>query len=136
MHTTRTLVIVLIALLVLSAGGLAAQSARTGAPQRTAPAGELPQIIAFDGDDFMGDHTHIFGDMKRLGKWDNSISSLIILSGTWAFFDDQDFAGNKMVELGPGMYPKVTDHGMKDNSISSVRLVSPKQRLSQRQVPR
>jgi hypothetical protein len=70
--------------------------------------------------------------MRRLGKWDNSISSMIILSGTWAFFDDQNLEGDKMAELGPGMYPKVTDKGIKNNSISSVRLVSPKQQLSQR----
>jgi len=59
-------------------------------------AGEPPQIIAFDGNDFTGDHTHIVGDLRRLGKWDNSISSLIILSGTWEFFDGDDFTGTKM----------------------------------------
>jgi hypothetical protein len=59
-------------------------------------AGELPQIIAFDGADLTGDHTHIVGEMRRLGKWDNSISSLIILSGTWEFFDDDEFTGTNM----------------------------------------
>jgi hypothetical protein len=33
-------------------------------------AGELPQIIAFDGTDLTGDHTHIVGEMRRLGTWD------------------------------------------------------------------
>jgi hypothetical protein len=56
------------------AGNLYAQQ-----PGATRPADELPQIIAFDGDNFMGDHTHIVGDMKRLGKRDNSISSMVIL---------------------------------------------------------
>jgi hypothetical protein len=102
------------------AGNLYAQQ-----PGATRPAGELPQIIAFDGDNFTGDHTHLVGDMKRLGKWENSISSMIILSGTWEFFDDDDFAGTSMAKLEPGMYPKVTDKGIKDNSISSIRLVSP-----------
>jgi Beta/Gamma crystallin len=88
-------------------------------------AGEPPQIIAFDGNDFTGDHTHIVGDLRRLGKWDNSISSLIILSGTWEFFDGDDFTGTKMATLGPGQYASVTEKGIKDNSISSVRLVSP-----------
>jgi Beta/Gamma crystallin len=59
-------------------------------------AGERPQIIAFDGAELTGDHTHIVGDIRRLGQWDNSISSLIILSGTWEFFDDDDFTGTKM----------------------------------------
>jgi hypothetical protein len=59
-------------------------------------AGELPQIVAFDGTDLTGDHTHIVGEMRRLGTRDHSISSLIVLSGTWEFFDDDDFTGTNM----------------------------------------
>jgi hypothetical protein len=44
-------------------------------------AGPMPQIVVFDNEDFLGDHTHLFGNMKDLGKWGNRISSLIILSG-------------------------------------------------------
>ncbi len=36
-----------------------------------------------------------------------------------------NFKGTKMGELGPGVYLRVQDHGLKDNSISSIRLVSP-----------
>jgi hypothetical protein len=68
---------------------------------------------------------HIFGNMKDLGKWGNSISSMIILSGTLEFFDDEDFTGTSMGTLGPGMYANVADKGLKNNSISSVRLASP-----------
>jgi beta/gamma crystallin len=89
------------------------------------PAGNLPQIVVYDNEEFLGDHTHIFGNMKDLGKWGNSISSMIILSGTWEFFDDEDFKGTKMGSFGPGMYPNVGAKGLKDNSISSIRLVSP-----------
>jgi hypothetical protein len=76
------------------------------------------------------------GDTRRLGKWDNSISSLIILSGTWEFFDNDDFTGTKMATLGPGVYPRVTEKGLKDNSISSVRLVSPTARAAEGRRPR
>jgi len=48
---------------------------------------------------------------------------MVILSGRWEFFDGKDFQGTKMGELGPGMYLTVKDHGIKDNSISSMRLV-------------
>ncbi len=41
-------------------------------------AGELPQIIAFDGAELTGDYTHIVGEMQRLGQWDHSISSRIM----------------------------------------------------------
>jgi Beta/Gamma crystallin len=113
---------VLVIIIVLGlVGRLAAQP-----PRASRSAGEMPQIIAFDGSDFTGDHTHIFGDMPKLGKWDNSISSLVILSGTWEFFEDDNFTGGKKTQLGPGLYPRVTDQGLKGNSISSIRLVSPR----------
>jgi hypothetical protein len=67
----------------------------------------------------------IFGNTTDLGKWNNSISSMVIASGHWEFFDEEDFKETKMRELRPGIYLKVKDHGMKDNSISSIRLVSP-----------
>jgi len=94
--------------------------------QRVSPQpGEIPQIVAFDKDGLLGDHIHIFGNVPDLGKWNNSISSMVILSGRWEFFDEENFQGAKMGELGPGMYLRVQDHGLKDNSISSIRLVSP-----------
>ena len=53
-----------------------------------------------------------------------SISSMVILSGR----DDEKFEGTKMGELGPGTYLNIKDKGLKDNSISSIRLVSPMKR--------
>jgi beta/gamma crystallin len=94
--------------------------------QRVTPQpGEIPQIVAFDNEGLLGDHIHIFGNTTDLGKWNNSISSMVILSGHWEFFDEEHFKGTKMKELGPGMYLNVKDHGLNDNSISSIRLVSP-----------
>jgi hypothetical protein len=99
---------------------------QTPTPQRVTPQpGEIPQIVAFDKEGLLGDHIHIFGNTADLGKWDNSISSMVVLGGHWEFFDDDNFKGAKMGELGPGVYLRVQDHGLKDNSISSIRLVSP-----------
>ena len=124
--------VMVLALLLVMGGRLAAQPAQPATPAapRMTSAGEVPQIVAFDKKNFEGDHTHIFGDMPRLDKWNNSISSMIILSGTWEFFDDADMKGTAMAKLGPGMYSDVTQHGLKDNSISSIRLVSPREHLS------
>ena len=90
----------------------------------TPHAGDIPQIVAFDNDGLLGDHIHIFGDTPDLGKWGNSISSMVILAGRWEFFDEEKLQGAK-VELGPGVYLHVKDHGIKDNSISSIRLIKP-----------
>ena len=104
-----------------------AAAQQTPAQQRVTPQpGEIPQIVAFDKEGLLGDHIHIFGDTADLGKWDNSISSMVILGGHWEFFDDDHFKGAKMGELGPGVYLRVQDHNIKDNSISSIRLVSPR----------
>jgi hypothetical protein len=93
-------------------------------PSMPRPGGEMPQIVAFDNDGLLGDHIHLFGNTPDLGKWGNSISSMVILSGRWEFFDEENFQGTK-VELGPGTYLNVKDHGLKDNSVSSVRVASP-----------
>jgi Beta/Gamma crystallin len=116
-------VIVVLAALLAGVGLMGAPLA--GAGEAMPGAGPGPQIIAFDNEEFLGDHIHLFGNMKDLGKWGNSISSMVILSGTWEFFDDEDFTGTSMGKLGPGMYADVTKHGLKNNSISSVRLASP-----------
>lgn len=51
------------------------------------------------------------GDMRRLGTWDKRLSSLIILSVSWEFFDYNVFTGTQMAQLGPGLYPHLpADH--------------------------
>jgi hypothetical protein len=112
-----------LAALLVVVGQVLVPAATAG--ETTRSSGDIPQIIVFDNEDFLGDHSHIFGNMRDLGKWGNSISSLIILSGTWEFFDDEDFKGASMGKLGPGVYSNIANKGLKDNSISSVRLVSP-----------
>ena len=99
-------------------------SRRLPSPSRR-HAGELPQIVAYDNEGLLGDHIHIFGDTPDLGKWGNSISSMVIVAGRWAFFDEEDFKGTRMNELGPGVYLNVKGQNLKDNSISSIRRISP-----------
>lgn len=118
-------VFVLTAVLFVATQAVAQQQPQPG---MMPPGGEIPQIVAFDNEGLLGDHIHIFGDVVDLGKWGNSISSMVILSGRWGFFDDEKFEGTKMGELGPGTYLNIKDKGLKDNSISSIRLVSPMKR--------
>jgi hypothetical protein len=113
-------------LAVLFSTTLAAAQQQPPTPVTPQP-GEIPQIVAFDNDGLLGDHIHIFGDTPDLGKWGNSISSMVIVAGRWELFDEEKLQGAK-VELGPGVYLHVKDHGIKDNSISSIRLVSPRGR--------
>src|SRR6185295_19735141 len=119
----KWMLVVFCAVLVMATQAVAQQTP----PQQhlTPPPGEIPQIVAYDKEGLLGDHIHIFGNTTDLGKWNNSISSMVIVSGHWEFFDEEDFKGTKMHELGPGVYLNVKEHGIKDNSISSIRLVTP-----------
>ena len=110
--------------LLFVAGPVAAQQTPPQ-PAAPMPPGSVPQIVGFDNQGLLGDHIHIFGNTTDLGKWGNSIASLVILAGRWEFFDEEDFKGTPMTTLGPGTYVDVKAHGMKDNSISAIRLAGP-----------
>ena len=113
-------------LMVLLVAVTPAVAQQTPPQQRVTPQpGEIPQIVAFDKEGLLGDHIHIFGNTDELGKWNNSIASMVILGGHWEFFDEKDFKGTRMGELGPGIYLRTKDHGLKEKSISSIRLISP-----------
>jgi hypothetical protein len=114
-------ILLLMAFLFMATQGYAQQQPQPGTPR---PPGDMPQIVAYDNEELLGDHSHIFGNTPDLGKWGNSISSMVILSGRWEFFDEENFKGTR-TELGPGVYVKVDGAGIKDNSISSIRLMSP-----------
>jgi hypothetical protein len=87
------------------------------AQQRVTPQpGEIPQIVACDKDGLLGDHIHIFGNTTDLGKWDNSVSSMVIRGGHWEFFDEEHFKGAKMGELGPGVMASKVLNFMSINS--------------------
>ena len=116
----------MLCLMVLLVAVTPAVAQQTPAQQRVTPQpGEIPQIVAFDKEGLLGDHIHIFGNTAELGKWNNSIASMVILGGHWEFFDEKDFKGTRMGELGPGIYLRTKDHGLKEKSISSIRLISP-----------
>jgi hypothetical protein len=87
--------------------------------------GDTPQIMAFDHEPVLGDHTPMVGHMRDLGPWGHRLSSLILLSGTGEFFDEEHVTGPNMGTLGPGMSATVVDKGLKHHSLSSVRLASP-----------
>ncbi len=97
----------------------------------TSFAQEIPQAIVFEDFNMTGSHTHLFESAPDLTKsdkfWNDKISSIVVISGTWTFFADPVGAGdqpNKSITLEPGVYPDVTKEGMDDNSISQVKLGS------------
>lgn len=77
----------------------------------------LPQIHLFDDDNFRGDELDIFGEGtpaigRDAGKgWNDDVSSVVVVSGTWELFTDNDFQDRKLT-LVPGTYPSIEACGM------------------------
>jgi Beta/Gamma crystallin len=93
----------------------------------------IPEAIVFENTNMEGEHKHYFTSDPDLTEdsdgrfWDDKISSIVVISGNWSFFENPVGSGdmpNKSVTLGPGVYRDVTLERMEDNSISQVRLES------------
>jgi Beta/Gamma crystallin len=55
-------------------------------------------------------------------NWNDETSSIIVFEGTWLFFEHIEYKGLS-IDLGPGRYPNITQLGLPDNSISSLKRV-------------
>ena len=92
----------------------------------------LPQIIVFKDAGF-----NQFGEGATMSfppgwgysyvgdNWNDSISSVIVLSGTWQFFENAGFGGARAT-VGPGWYQFVEDpqFNMQNDTISSILCIS------------
>jgi hypothetical protein len=92
----------------------------------------MPSIIVFKDADFpFGDQTWEFSLPSGWGysyvgdSWNDSISSVMVLSGTWQFFEHAGFKGASTT-VGPGWYTWVENpqFNMQNDTISSIRCVS------------
>ncbi|MEN9521562.1 MAG: hypothetical protein RLZZ381_4150 [Cyanobacteriota bacterium] len=70
---------------------------------------------------FGGNSFQVSGDqISNLGFFNDATSSLTIDEGTWEFFSDANFQGQRVV-LGPGSYSGITETGFPNDSLSSLR---------------
>ncbi len=81
------------------------------------------QVILFSDANFHGDHRHVFDSEADLSadRFNDVVSSLVVLSGNWSFFRDSKFGNPYPVVLGPGMYSFVEDFQIKNDDISSLQ---------------
>lgn len=81
----------------------------------------LPECVVFEHWHFEGDSWRTNLGWSYVGDaWNNRISSLIVVSGTWLFCELTDFGGWGK-ELGPGYVWFVPDAGIPDDQISSFK---------------
>jgi hypothetical protein len=66
----------------------------------------------------------VFGGVNDPQTWNNQISSIKVLGGTWAFYADPNFQNQTGGNLGPGDYPDPGNVGIANDAISSIQLVA------------
>jgi hypothetical protein len=81
------------------------------------------QLAVYSDPDFGGETLRSTHDLPKLhGIWNDQISSIVIASGTWEFFEHDAFGGQAM-RLKPGLHARLDKW---DDRISSFRCVEPR----------
>jgi hypothetical protein len=88
----------------------------------------LGHVILFQSANFHGPHKHVFNQEDNLNadgdnSFNDSVSSLVVLTGNWQFFRNSGFNDDYPVVLGPGLYPWVEDVSIRNKDMSSLRVV-------------
>jgi len=88
----------------------------------------MAHVILFEHVNFHGAHKHVFKAETNLNASDDNffndrVSSIVVLEGTWEFFRDSGFHNKYARNLGPGLYARVTDVDIKNDDMSSLRPV-------------
>jgi len=89
----------------------------------------MAELIVFEHANFRGAHKHLFDSEPNLGApednfFNDKISSFVIISGTWQFFQERDFGGPKSATQLPGLYNHVRILFIPNDTISSIKLIS------------
>jgi Beta/Gamma crystallin len=87
----------------------------------------VPEVVVFQDIAFGGDEWRTNLNYTYVGSsWNDEISSIIVVSGTWQFYSDADYGGSFSRAIGPGYYPFVEDEfvNIPNDSISSFQVVS------------
>ena len=80
-----------------------------------------PKVLLYNDIDFGGGHFGVSKATPYVGDyWNDRVSSIKVLSGTWRFYQDANYGG-RYWDLGPGDYNWVEDEGIPNDVISSLK---------------
>ena len=84
----------------------------------------LPEVVIFEHINFGGNSARTNLNWLYVGGWWNDrISSIIVVSGTWRFYEHAHYAG-RYWDLGPNYYPWVQNVGIPNDIISSFQVIA------------
>ena len=84
----------------------------------------LPEVEVYEHSDFRGRRWRTNLSYLYVGDaWNDIISSIIVVSGTWEFFEARDYFELSQ-RLGPGIYRNLNGMNIRNDTISSFKAVS------------
>jgi Beta/Gamma crystallin len=84
----------------------------------------FPEVVVFEHANFQGAEKRTNLNLSYVGDfWNDKISSIIVISGTWRFFQHANYQGAYW-DLGPGYYSWVEAVNIPNDIISSMYVVS------------
>lgn len=84
----------------------------------------LPEIVIYEHSNFSGASVRTNLGWYEVGDWWNDkISSIVVVSGVWRFYEHWHFEG-RYWDIGPGYYYRVEEGGIPNDVISSFRIIS------------
>jgi len=84
----------------------------------------LPELVIYDHIGFGGDYARTNLSFHYIGDfWNDRISSLIVVSGTWRFYRDEYYKGDYW-DLGPGYYESFFTEKGPDDVVSSFQAIA------------
>src|SRR5262245_2352636 len=89
----------------------------------------MAEVILYEHANYHGAHKHVFGWEPNLNAADDRffndrVSSLAVMSGSWSFFRDSGYRNQYARPLGPGGYPWVEAVDIKNDDMSSLHPIS------------
>jgi hypothetical protein len=83
-----------------------------------------PEVVVYENRNFGGAEWRTNLGWSYVGDfWNDKISAIIVVSGTWRFWEDRDFKGRHW-DLGPGYYDWVEAVGIPNDIISSFQSIA------------
>lgn len=82
-------------------------------------------IVLYADADCGGESTSLFDDVISLYflGWNDRISSIVVVSGSWQCYKDSAYYSPMGPVLTPGIYNRVAQFGIDNDSITSLRCV-------------
>jgi hypothetical protein len=87
----------------------------------------LPEIVVYFDANYGGNEWRTNLNYTNVGSdWNDQISSIIVVSGTWVFYENTNYGGAKSNPLTPGYYSYVENSNVNiaNDSISSFQCIS------------